>query len=107
MATALERMQTAWSTGDPLALHREVEKLAAEGHARQALEDALEALLLTVRAGGGNDEAEEIINGVWDRLTGWCHSSRHIAAPGPGNHTVDPSRDGATQAPLVEPTALP
>ena len=30
MATLLERVQAAWATGDPLALHREVEQLAAE-----------------------------------------------------------------------------
>jgi hypothetical protein len=49
MAALGERLQAAWATGDPLALHREVEQLAAEGHSQQALEDALEALLLAVR----------------------------------------------------------
>ena len=78
MATPLERVQAAWATGEPLALHREVEQLAAEGVPRQALEDALEALLGAVRATGAGDDAEEIINGVWDRLTGWCHASRQI-----------------------------
>ena len=63
MATPLERVQAAWATGDPLALHREVEQLAAEGHPRQALEDALEALLLEVRTAGADDNTEEIING--------------------------------------------
>jgi hypothetical protein len=78
MATPLERVQAAWATGDPLALHRETEKLAAEGQPRQALEDALEALLDKVRTAGADDDTEEIINGVWDRLTGWCHPGRHI-----------------------------
>ena len=78
MATLRERIQAAWDTGDPLTLHREVEQLAAEGHSRQALEDALETLLLAVRSAGAGDDTEEIINGVWDRLTGWCHPSRHI-----------------------------
>jgi hypothetical protein len=78
MATLLNRVQTAWATGEPLALHREVERLAAEGHSRQALEDALEALLHAVRATGAGDDTEEFINGVWDRLTGWCHGDRHI-----------------------------
>jgi hypothetical protein len=78
MATLRERIQTAWDTGDPLALHREVEQLAGEGYSQQSLEDALEELLLTVRKVGAGDEKEEIINGVWDRLTGWCHPSRHI-----------------------------
>ena len=78
MATLRERVQAAWASGDPLVLHREVEQLAAEGHSRQALEDALEALLLAVRKAGAGDDMEEIINGVWDRLTGWCHPARHL-----------------------------
>ena len=78
MATPRERVQAAWATGDPLALHREVEQLAAEGHSRRALEDAFEALLRAVREAGAGDDTEEIINGVWDRLTGWCHPARHI-----------------------------
>ena len=83
MATPLERVQAAWVSGDPLALHREVEQLAAEGHSRQSLEQALEALLRQVRTRGAEDDTEEIINGVWDRLTGWCHASRHIKAVPP------------------------
>jgi hypothetical protein len=78
MATLRERIQAAWASGDPLALHREVEQLAAEGHSQQALEDALESLLLAVREAGGGDDKEEIVNGVWDRLTGWCHPTRYI-----------------------------
>jgi hypothetical protein len=80
MMTFQERIQAAWDTGDPLALHREVERLPAEGHSKQALEDALEALLLAVRKAGASDAPEEIINGVWDRLMGWCHAGRHIEA---------------------------
>ncbi len=78
MATLEERVQAVWASGDPLALHREVERLAAEGYSQQALEDALEALLLAVREAGAGDDAEETVNGVWDRLTGWCHPARHI-----------------------------
>src|SRR5271168_2664562 len=80
MTTLQERIQAAWDTNDPLALHREVELLATEGHSRQSLKDALEALLLAVRAAGASDTTEEIINGVWDRLTGWCHAQQHIEA---------------------------
>jgi hypothetical protein len=78
MANVMERVQAAWATGDPLALHREVERLAAEGHSRKALEEALETLLRQLRDAGADDDTEEIINGVWDRLTGWCHASRQI-----------------------------
>jgi hypothetical protein len=82
MATLGERVQAAWASGNPLALHREVERLAAEGYTQKALEDALEALLLAAREAGAGDDAEEGVNGVWDRLTGWCHPARHIASRG-------------------------
>lgn len=81
MTTPNERIRAAWATGDRLALHREVEELAAAGHSQQTLENALEELLLEVRAAGADDDTEEIINGVWDRLTGWCDASRHIRTP--------------------------
>ena len=77
MATLLERVLAAWSSGAPQALDREVEQLASEGHSQQSLEDALETLLNQVRSAGDN-HGEEIINGVWDRLTGWCHASQHF-----------------------------
>jgi hypothetical protein len=110
MATLRERIQAAWDTGDPLALNREVELLTAEGHSRQDLEDALEALLLAVRTGGASDDTEEIINGVWDRLTGWCHPSRQIGTQarkqsGPGN---DSRIHGALAPdPISTPETLP
>jgi hypothetical protein len=78
MADITERIQAAWASGDPMELHRQVERLASEGHSRQALEDALEALLRQVRDAGADDDTEEIINGVWDRLTGWCHPRQRI-----------------------------
>ncbi|HYV34913.1 MAG TPA: hypothetical protein VE988_04360 [Gemmataceae bacterium] len=99
MTTPLNRIETAWATGDPLALHREVERLAAEGHSRQALENALETLLLAVRATGAGDDTEEIINGVWDRLTGWCHTDQHIG-------TLS-SLDQASAVDAKIPTPLP
>jgi hypothetical protein len=110
MATLLERVQAAWATGDPLALHREVEDLAEEGHSRQALEDALEALLLAVRAAQVGDDKEEIINGVWDRLTGWCHASRHIETlPSEGNGVGSDSKTNGkmTPTPLSTPRTSP
>ncbi len=98
MGTPLNRVQSAWASGDPLALDREVERLASEGHSRQALEDALETLLLVVRATGAGDAPEEITNGVWDRLTGWCQVDQHIETL-PGNGTRAPL-DSKTPVPL-------
>jgi hypothetical protein len=106
MATLRECLQAAWATGDPLALHREVERLAAEGHSGQALEDALEALLVAVRAAGAGDDAEEIINGVWDRLTGWCHAGRHIGTR--SSQELASDVDSQTNGPLApDPLANP
>lgn len=110
MATLQERIQAAWDTGDPLALHREVEQLVAEGHSTQALEDALEALLLAIRAAGASDDTEEIINGVWDRLTGWCHPSRRLetpARPQKGPSGDPPTNGTVTPDPLPTPRSLP
>jgi hypothetical protein len=109
MATPLERVQAAWATGDPLALHREVEQLAAEGQPRQALEDALEALLRAVRTAGADDDTAEIINGVWDRLTGWCHADRQITALSPKEKAsgVDSQiNDQRTLDPVSNPSTL-
>jgi hypothetical protein len=106
MKTPLERIRAAWATGDPLALHREVEQLATEGHSRQSLEDALEVLLLEIRDANSGDDAEEIINGVWDRLTGWCHVGRHIGTLSnmEKGTTVDSQVNGQlTPVPLSNP----
>jgi hypothetical protein len=81
MTMTMERVQSAWESGDPRALSRVLEQLAAEGESRQTLELALETLLRQLREAGVDDETEELVNGVWDRLTGWCHASRQIASP--------------------------
>jgi hypothetical protein len=110
MATPLQRVQAAWATGDPLALHREVEQLAAEGRPRQVLEDSLEALLLEIRAAGADDGTEEIINGVWDRLTGWCHADRHIctrSSMGKGPAVDSQVNDPKALDRLANPSTLP
>ena len=79
MATPFERVRAAWESPDRAAeLNHVVEMMAAEGVTRGVLEDALGCLLDEVRAAGADDETEEIINGVWDRLTGWCHENWHI-----------------------------
>lgn len=72
------RIRDAWNTGEPMALHRAAEQLAAEGHEESTIYDALEKLLLEVREAGADDATEEPIMDVLDRLTGWCHESGHI-----------------------------
>ncbi|MBA4066037.1 MAG: hypothetical protein C0501_20420 [Isosphaera sp.] len=78
MATHYGQVKAAWESGTPGALDREAEGLARRGVAEADIYAALEELLLTVRAAGADDETEERINGVMDRLTGWCHPSGHI-----------------------------
>jgi hypothetical protein len=72
------RIRTAWRSGEPHALERAAEQLAAEGHEETAIYDALERLLLDERAAGADDATEDRITNVMDRLTGWCHESNHI-----------------------------
>jgi hypothetical protein len=102
MASVMERVQAAWANGDPLALHREVERLAAEGHSRQVLEEALETLLRQLRDTGADDDTVEIINGVWDRLTGWCHASRRI-----GTMSRKDEPPGSVVTPVPSPPSPP
>jgi hypothetical protein len=79
MATPHERLKAAWESPNRAPeLNRVVEVMAAEGVTRAALDDALGQLLDDVRAAGADEDTEEIINCVGDRLHGWCHVSRHI-----------------------------
>jgi len=82
MATPFERVKAAWESPNRAAeLNRVVETMAAEGVTRDDLDDALGRLLDLVREAGVDDETEEIINAVGDRLHGWCHVSGHIKFP--------------------------
>jgi hypothetical protein len=84
MITPYERVKAAWESDDRnAALNRVVETLAAEGVTRDTLDAALGRLLDEVRAAGASDDTEEIINGVGDRLHGWCHQARHITTQAP------------------------
>lgn len=79
MATPFERVKVAWNSPDREgALSRVVESMATEGVGRNELDNALGLLLDEIRSTGADDETEEIINSVGDRLHGWCHSSRQI-----------------------------
>ena len=79
MASPFERVKVAWTAPDPKGeLNRVVEVMAAEGVTRAELDAALAQLLLEVRAAGVDDDTEEIILGVCDRLHGWCSLAYHI-----------------------------
>lgn len=78
MVDAFRRIKSVWNPNDPMGLHHAVEQLAFEGVSKKEIEDALITLLLEIREAGANDDTEEIINGVGDRLHGWCHPSCHI-----------------------------
>jgi len=79
MTTPFVRAKAAWDSTDRAGeLNRVVEVMVAEGVSRADLEDALGQLLDEVRAADADDDTEEIINCVGDRLHGWCHSDYHI-----------------------------
>ena len=79
MLSPYERMKSAWDSANrTLALNSAVEVMAAEGVHLEALNDALLRLLLEIRSAGADDETEEIVNEVADRLHGWCHVSGRI-----------------------------
>jgi hypothetical protein len=103
-----ERIHEAWRTGKPLELHRAAEQLAAEGVEESAIYDALERLLLELREAGADDETEEQVSNVMDRLTGWCHVSNHIktkrATPPTADKTPLPTDPAPSEAP---PWSLP
>lgn len=94
-----ERIRNAWRSGSPRALDRAAEELAAEGYEETAIYDALERLLLDERAGGADDDTEDRITNVMDRLTGWCHESNHIKTErGPELLGADADRNGVSRA---------
>ena len=77
--SAYDDFRTAWQTEKPFALDHVAQRLAQYGTSKNTLYDALERLLLEERAIGANDETEERILGVMDRLTGWCDPANRIA----------------------------
>jgi hypothetical protein len=70
------RLAEAWMTGAP-ALHREAELLAAEGVAEPILLEALERLMLAVRA-YADDDRDDLISDVMERFTDWCRDENRI-----------------------------
>jgi len=79
MATPYDRVNAAWESADRrAALHRVVETMAVEGVTLGELDTALDRLLMDVRASGADDDTEEIIMGVGDRLHDWCVPDRRI-----------------------------
>jgi hypothetical protein len=89
MTPTYTRIREAWNASDPTALHRAAEQLAGEGHAESMILQSLESLLLDVRAAGADDDTEEQIMGVMDRLAGWCHVSHHIRTKQPERPAAD------------------
>lgn len=78
MEQVYNRIRTAWDSRVPSALDRVAEQLAEEGVDESVILSEMTRLLLEVRAAGGDDETEDQITDVLDRLVGWCHESREI-----------------------------
>ncbi len=88
MPTPYERVRAAWQGPEhPWGIHRAVEQMAAEGVTRDELDLVLGQLLDVVRAEGADDDTQEIINSVSERMHGWCHRDFHIHFPEPGTLT--------------------
>jgi hypothetical protein len=83
MPTIYDQLVTAWESDDPLALDHAAERLAAAGVTESSILEGLIQLLLATRANGADDETEERIHEVMDRLTGWCLASNRIRARRP------------------------
>jgi len=98
MATPYERIRAAWQGPEhPWGIHRAAEAMAAEGVRRDDLDDALIQLLDEVRPEGADDDTQEIINSVSERVHGWCHRDYHIHFPEPGT-TPTPVANGVPAA---------
>ncbi|MBY0455912.1 MAG: hypothetical protein K2V38_01095 [Gemmataceae bacterium] len=97
--TLYERMQATWATGGALALHSEAERLAHQGVAESDIYAALEQLLLSLRESGLDDESDDRINDAMDRLTGWCHPSRHIRTTRDAPPSEKDARESAVRVP--------
>ena len=96
--TVADRVRAAWESATPQALDRAAESLARDGVPEAIILAAVDSLLADVRAAGADEETEEAIHGVMDRLSGWCHPSGHI-------HPTHPPGTNGTPAtpPVVAP----
>jgi hypothetical protein len=78
-------LQTAFekslSAPDPAsALRTRILEFAKQGQSKAAIYDALEALVLSLRAKAGNEAAVELVLDVMDALTGACHPDARLLA---------------------------
>ncbi len=87
MTDLYRQLREAWESPDRRgALNRTVERLAPDA-TRTDLDAALDRLLLEARAAGADEDTEEVINEVSDRLHGWVHPASRIACR-PDGYTV-------------------
>lgn len=101
----LDDLRAALKSGPPHALDSLVESLARQGISESELTGLLEQLLLECRSRNPDDESEEGILGVMDRLTGWCHPSSRITTAMPS--TSSSNRSNGFVHPHDRNTGLP
>ena len=83
MKSIYEILREAWNAGNPEALNEFAEQWALAGHLKTPLYDALERLAVEVRGTtDADDEVDEPLIGLMDRLTGWSHESNFIRTQG-------------------------
>lgn len=74
MARIRELAEAALRTEQPAAnLETVVRDLITSGETREAIGSELDALVVTLREGGGDETPEEeVVLEILDRLWGWC-----------------------------------
>lgn len=92
MDRVYETLLDAWNNTDrAVRLHRTVEELAELGITLPQFDDALGRLLDVVRSENADEQTEDILIDVSNRLHGWCHPDQRIktreAATTNGTHS--------------------
>jgi hypothetical protein len=60
------------------ALRAAVARLAREGYTKPEVYQALESLLVELRAGQPSETEEDIVLDVMDAVSGWCHPGAQL-----------------------------
>jgi hypothetical protein len=70
--------QTLSAPNPAVAMRSLVLDIAKQGYSKEAICDALEKLVLSLRENPGDDAAVELVLDTLDALTGFCHPSARL-----------------------------
>jgi hypothetical protein len=76
----IEQLENALRSNNPAeAVRALVLKVSSEGHSKASIYEALEQFLVELRGRANHSEGdEELVLGVMDALTGWCHADARL-----------------------------